>query len=334
MLRICNKTLIFLSFILFLATTPKLVLAAESCGENNTDNKCGEWGGCEELSRCEITYGWLWSVKDTSCNSDPTCINVDQSQNNCGKLWTRDECGPDNGCQYGYMCSEVANDQWACVPPTNPNGLDCTAPPAIIDPGSSNPPTSQVPNCGFITSNSLLACGCDAAVGGSELHKLTNFSGDYYCCGLILNGNSCYGSQTEYDAALAASTGSSDGSGGNNNDNADETPDPTPPDIFAGPTSENFNTLNPLKNFSDGSAGLTSPGAIVSRLLQFAFPLAGLILFAELVWGGFEMLIGATGKGIEAGKQRVTNALIGFILLFVAYWIFQIVEVIFGVVIL
>jgi len=105
-------------------------------------------------------------------------------------------------------------------------------------------------------------------------------------------------------------------------------------DIFAGPTGENFNTLNPLKNFSDGSAGLTSPGAIVSRLLQFAFPLAGLILFAELVWGGFEMLIGATGKGIEAGKQRVTNALIGFILLFVAYWIFQIVEVIFGVVIL
>lgn len=115
-----------------------------------------------------------------------------------------------------------------------------------------------------------------------------------------------------------------------------ETPTATPGvNIFEGPNSQNFNDLNPLVQFgNDESQKLTSPGAIVSRVLVFAFPLAGLILFAMLVFGGFEMLIGATSKGIEAGRQRVTNALIGFTLLFVAYWIFQIIEVIFGIVIL
>jgi hypothetical protein len=82
------------------------------------------------------------------------------------------------------------------------------------------------------------------------------------------------------------------------------------------------------------SKKLTSPGAIVARLLSFAFPLAGLILFVMIVWGGFEMLSSAASKGVEAGKQRVTAAIVGFVLLFVAYWVFQIIEVIFGVVIL
>lgn len=80
---------------------------------------------------------------------------------------------------------------------------------------------------------------------------------------------------------------------------------------------------------------LRTPGGIVSRILVFAFPLAGLILFLMLVWAGFEILIGApTKKSIDAGKQRATAAIIGFLLLFSAYWIFQIIEQVFGVKIL
>lgn len=80
---------------------------------------------------------------------------------------------------------------------------------------------------------------------------------------------------------------------------------------------------------------LRTPGGIVSRILVFAFPLAGLILFLMLVWAGFEILIGApTKKSIDAGKQRATAALVGFLLLFSAYWIFQIIEQVFGVKIL
>lgn len=104
-------------------------------------------------------------------------------------------------------------------------------------------------------------------------------------------------------------------------------------DIFAPPDSGVFEELNPLKG--GGLAGtLNSPGAIVSRILLFAFPLAGLILFVMIVWGGFEMIMGATSKGMEAGRQRVTAAIVGFILLFSSYWIMQIIQYVFGMVIL
>lgn len=98
-----------------------------------------------------------------------------------------------------------------------------------------------------------------------------------------------------------------------------------------------LDALNPLK--TEGSAyadDFSKPGGIVSRFLgNFAFPIAGLILFVMIVWGGFEMLAGApTKKSIDAGKQRVTAALVGFMLLFASYWIAKILEMMFGISIL
>lgn len=111
------------------------------------------------------------------------------------------------------------------------------------------------------------------------------------------------------------------------------------------PTDAFFDLVDPLQHGggqtilddtpSPYANDLKTPGGIVSRALTFAFPLAGLILFVMLVWAGFEILVGApTKKSIDAGKQRATAALVGFLLLFAAYWIFQIVEVVFGVKIL
>ncbi len=116
-------------------------------------------------------------------------------------------------------------------------------------------------------------------------------------------------------------------------------------DIFKGPTNQDLEDLNPLSigggtdiNNAQPSiykADLSTPGGIVSRLLEFAFPLAGLILFAMLVWGGFEIILGAANKkSVDSGKQRITSAIIGFLLLFSSYWITQIIEVIFGIMIL
>ncbi|MBU0978692.1 MAG: pilin [Patescibacteria group bacterium] len=116
---------------------------------------------------------------------------------------------------------------------------------------------------------------------------------------------------------------------------------------FDAPSSETFDSLNPLwigggDSIQDATGAtspyasdLSTPGGIISRLLDFIFPIAGLILFVMLVWGGFEMLIGApTKKSIEAGKNRITAAIIGFLLLFASYWLMQIVEVVFGIVVL
>lgn len=111
----------------------------------------------------------------------------------------------------------------------------------------------------------------------------------------------------------------------------------TPGGSFFSPTedltNETFDQLNPLVLESDKAQKLDTPGEIVSVFLgSYAFPIAGLILFIMLVWGGFEMLTGAVSKkNVDAGKQRITSALIGFLLLFTAYWFAQILEVIFNI---
>lgn len=114
---------------------------------------------------------------------------------------------------------------------------------------------------------------------------------------------------------------------------------------FEPPSESTLQRLNPLKfaagsKFEDSLASpyatqLSTPGGIISRFLSFAFPIAGLLLFVLLVWGGLQILVGAGGKGgMEAGKKRITAAIIGFIMLFASYWIWQIIEIVFGVVIL
>ena len=102
-------------------------------------------------------------------------------------------------------------------------------------------------------------------------------------------------------------------------------------------TDDTFDNFNPLK-IANKTAGvtvdedLTTPGGIISRMLVFSFPLAGFILFIMLFWGGFEIVYGAsTSKSMEAGKNRITTALIGFFFLFASYWIIQILEEVFGI---
>ena len=110
------------------------------------------------------------------------------------------------------------------------------------------------------------------------------------------------------------------------------------------PTAETFDALNPLQigggeTIDDVAASeyadqLSTPGGIVTRLLEFIFPIAGLILFLMISWGGFEVLMGSGDSGkVQAGKQRVTAAIVGFLVLFSSYLLIQIVEAVFGVVI-
>ncbi len=119
------------------------------------------------------------------------------------------------------------------------------------------------------------------------------------------------------------------------------TPTTTPATIFPAPNNQTFTDLNPLhiggadnianKAASDYETELSTPGGIVSRVIKFLFPLAGLVLFVMLVWGGFEIMMGSISKKVDAGKQRVMAAIVGFLILFATYWIWQIIQVVFGV---
>mgnify|MGYP006921594272 FL=1 len=111
-----------------------------------------------------------------------------------------------------------------------------------------------------------------------------------------------------------------------------------------GVTQEDLDALNPLKiageneSLQYGSADpeqLNSLGGIISRILEFIFPIAVGILFVMLIWAGFEMFAGATNKSsLESGKKRATMAVLGFIVLFASYWLVQLLEAILGVSIL
>ena len=73
-------------------------------------------------------------------------------------------------------------------------------------------------------------------------------------------------------------------------------------------------------------------GQIVSRLLVYIFPLAGIATFIYLLIGGFGYLTAAGNE--EAAKKaqgQITNALIGFLIIFLSYWIVQILEIILGI---
>ena len=75
-----------------------------------------------------------------------------------------------------------------------------------------------------------------------------------------------------------------------------------------------------------------SIGQIVSRLLVYIFPLAGIATFIYLLIGGFGYLTAAGNE--EAAKKaqgQITNALIGFLIIFLSYWIVRLLEIILGV---
>ena len=72
-------------------------------------------------------------------------------------------------------------------------------------------------------------------------------------------------------------------------------------------------------------------GNIVSEFIKYLFPLAGILLLLYLLLGGFSLMTsGGDPKAVQGAKSKITNALIGFVIIFAAYWIVQLVASILG----
>lgn len=81
-----------------------------------------------------------------------------------------------------------------------------------------------------------------------------------------------------------------------------------------------------IKNFK-----FSSLGSIISTAIPFVFAFAGIGLLLMLLGAGFSFLTSAgDAKKLEAAKQRLTYAVVGFLIIFVAYWLVQIAGVVFG----
>lgn len=93
------------------------------------------------------------------------------------------------------------------------------------------------------------------------------------------------------------------------------------------PIGSTFFGDNPIHTY----ANETGFSRLISAILPNALVISAFILFIYMVFGGF-MVISSSGdsKKADEGKQALTNAIIGFAIIFTSYWIIQIVEIITG----
>ncbi len=91
----------------------------------------------------------------------------------------------------------------------------------------------------------------------------------------------------------------------------------------------------------DTNKNLADPANIgtkyITAIITGAISIAGIILLFLLIGGGIAIIYGAgksDPKNIDAGKKAATSALIGFIVVFSAYWIVKLIETITGLTLL
>lgn len=76
--------------------------------------------------------------------------------------------------------------------------------------------------------------------------------------------------------------------------------------------------------------GINTLGDLVTKIVNFLIPLAGIILFLVFIWGGYSYM---TSRGdpekIKSARAKLTTGVIGFILLIVSYLIVRIISDIF-----
>lgn len=97
---------------------------------------------------------------------------------------------------------------------------------------------------------------------------------------------------------------------------------------FVRSTEINFEGLNK----SIGLTKFNSVGDIVVEAMKYIFIIAGFFLLFQLVSGGFALMFSkGDQRAVEGAKAKITNGVVGFIVLFTAYWLVQILGVVFKI---
>jgi len=72
---------------------------------------------------------------------------------------------------------------------------------------------------------------------------------------------------------------------------------------------------------------LTTLGDIISRAFEYLLVLAGLSMFGMILYGGVHLIISrGNPEGIKEGTNKIVFGIVGFLIVFAAYWIIQIIE--------
>ena len=76
------------------------------------------------------------------------------------------------------------------------------------------------------------------------------------------------------------------------------------------------------------NAGITALpgdiGGVVTKILPYIFGISGILLLVYLLFGGLQLMFSAGDpKKTQSAQAKIINALIGFVIVFLAYWITQ-----------
>jgi len=79
---------------------------------------------------------------------------------------------------------------------------------------------------------------------------------------------------------------------------------------------------------------LSSPtiGGIIGKIIPYIYTSAGILLLLYLIYGGFSYITSlGDPKRVQVAKGKITNALIGFFIVFFSYFIIQFIANIFNI---
>lgn len=71
------------------------------------------------------------------------------------------------------------------------------------------------------------------------------------------------------------------------------------------------------------------PSDLINPLVRNIFIVAGIIIFFMIIYSAFQFLE-KDAKGIDEAKSIMTSAMLGLVIMFVAYWLVRIISVVTG----
>lgn len=78
--------------------------------------------------------------------------------------------------------------------------------------------------------------------------------------------------------------------------------------------------------------GINSLADIVTIIMSFLYPFAGVILLGVVIWGGFDLLTShGEAEKLNSGRSKITSGIIGFVLLAASYILARVFGFIFGI---
>ena len=90
-----------------------------------------------------------------------------------------------------------------------------------------------------------------------------------------------------------------------------------------------FDSLEP--QLTSNYAG-KSIADVLNSIVPYIFVAAGLMLLLYLIYGGYHLILSAGDpKGVQEAKNKILYALIGFVIIFIAYWLMEYIGKILGI---